>query len=163
MIVVSDTSPISHLFKIGRLHLLQELFGKVILPESVWDELQKLETDFQVDIGLLKNAGWLEMRKVGNAEKVHVLKDILDDGEAEAIVLAAELNADYLLMDETKGRAVAKALGLNTIGALGILISAKEHGLIPALRPLVQELTDKAGAWISPKLISQVLADTGEK
>ncbi len=107
MIVVSDTSPISALFRIGELHLLPQLYGEIIVPFAVMGELLELEKS-GVDIGLIKQATWLVSIKVKEQKQVdHLLLD-LDVGEAEAIILAKELNADWLLIDESKGRKHAK-------------------------------------------------------
>ncbi len=162
MIVVSDTSPVSHLFKINQLHLLEQLFGKVVLPNAVWEELLKLELDFGFDLSNLKNQPWLETHETTGKDMVNSLADRLDIGESEAIVLALELKADTLLMDEMKGRTVAKEKGISTIGVLGIVLLAKQKGFIPAAKPVLDDLLSKAGAWISNSLYQQPLVAAGE-
>ena len=86
----------------------------------------------------------------------------LDEGEAEAIALAAELNAGLLLMDERKGRIVAARLGIRFIGLLGILIEAKQRDIIPLVKPCVDSLISQAGFWIGKDLYGQVLQAAGE-
>lgn len=108
MIVVSDTSPVTNLFKINQLEILQKVFGIVILPTAVYDELchlpeQKVWIDQQT---------WMFVQNPKDTQLVHKLEDDLDEGEAEAIALALELKADYLIIDELKGREKAEEMGL---------------------------------------------------
>jgi len=83
-------------------------------------------------------------------------------GEAEAIVLAVEQKADYVLIDEQEGRRVATQANLNVIGVLGVLLRAKATGQIPLIRPEIDRLRNIASFFISTKLANQVLAAAGE-
>lgn len=159
MIVVSDASPIANLAVVGQLELLRQLYGVVVIPPAVHVEVVAgLELR-----GLSPNLiHWLEVRSVTNAKSVQSLLLELDEGEAEAIVLAEELNADLLLMDEQKGRFTAQTLGLHVIGLLGVLLEAKKRGLVSALRPIVDDLIHKAGFWISSDLYQRVLEIAAE-
>jgi predicted nucleic acid-binding protein len=86
----------------------------------------------------------------------------LDEGEAEAIILAKELNADLLILDEKLGRDYAKKLNVRITGTLGVLLKAKEMGLIDSVRELLNVLVDK-GVWLNPKLIEKVIKLAGEQ
>jgi uncharacterized protein len=97
-----------------------------------------------------------------NYHLVHSLRQELDPGEAEAIALAIEVNANWLLMDERLGRQTAQHFGLEHIGVIGILRIAKQRGYITALRPLLVALRDVAGFHISSSLWQQALHDAGE-
>jgi predicted nucleic acid-binding protein len=85
-----------------------------------------------------------------------------DLGEAESIALAVELHADLLLMDERLGRAEAARFGLRFIGTLAVLIEAKTKGHLPAIKPILDELTIHAGFRVSPALRARVLLEAGE-
>lgn len=161
MIVISDTSPISGLFLIGQLELLPQLFGTVIIPQTVAEELGQLSL-FGHDTNNLLSRDWLSILQVSNFAKLETLRHQLDPGEAEAIALAQELNADFLLIDEVKGRQIAVTEGLHIIGVLGILLQAKQVGLIQNIQLLMDELRLKARFRISPALYHAVLLEAGE-
>jgi uncharacterized protein len=121
MIVVSDTSPISNLAAIGQLELLQQLYGSVIIPTAVYQELLNSgETDPAVLA--IQTVNWIETRSVANITLLQTLQNNLDIGEAEAITLAVELNADRLIVDERRGRNEAIRLGLNESNAIDLHI-----------------------------------------
>lgn len=162
MIIVSDTSPLSSLFLIGRLDLLPEIFGEIIVPEKVWEELLILETDFGYDLSVLRSAPWMQVCSVVDDEEVRRLLRFLDAGESQAIVLAKELQADYLLIDEMEGRNIAAVEGLKTIGILGVFIQAKSMGLIQQVRPLMDDLRVLAKFYLHDKLYQAVLRQAGE-
>jgi predicted nucleic acid-binding protein len=162
MIVVSDRSPLSSLFLVQQLDLLPTIFGRVIIPKQVFSELQILETEFGHDLSELKSAPWLETRQVQDVESVKRLKKVLDDGESEAIILAKELQADYLLIDEHEGRQIASAEGLRIIGVLGILVQAKSNGLVPLVKPIMDDLQNIAKFRISENLYQHILEEVGE-
>lgn len=102
MIVVSDTSPVANLILINRLHILHLLFGKIIVPPAVDREIRALKS-LNVDISSYTDNDWIVLEKPVDSRKVSALMKTVDDGEAEAIVIAKELKADYLLIDERKG------------------------------------------------------------
>lgn len=155
MIIVSDTSPIANLLQIDRLDLLHAIFGDVVIPPAVEHEVLALE-NFNVDLASFHKAGWIMLRKPLDENAVIALRKNLDAGESEAIVLAHELHADWILLDERAGTQMAESLGLQPIGLIGILIIAKEKGLIKTVTPVVEELRTKAGFWISDKFLSRI-------
>lgn len=158
MIVVSDTSPLSGLAIAGHLSLLHQLYGQVVIPIAVAEELRRGgQDDPRIDEVLALS--WIEVQQPTNQTLVEALRGDrnLDRGEAEAISLALELKADELLMDERLGRREARCLGLSITGLLGILLLAKQQGLIPAIRPVMDTLMTEAGFRISSKLYAEVL------
>ena len=155
MIVISDTSPLTNLLKINRLSLLQSVFERIIIPEKVLAEIQDWK-ELGVDINSITQADWIEVRVCTDLERVRMLGEELDAGEAEAIVLSHELKADYLLIDERKGWKIAKRQGINAVGLVGVLLKAKSQGSIPFVIPLIEELREKAGFWISDAFFEQI-------
>ena len=161
MVVISDTSPISNLLLIDRLDILAQILNHVIVPPAVDREINALE-DLGVDISSYHSSQWVEILVPSNMEQVDALSQHLDLGEAEAIVLAQEIDAQLLVIDERAGTKVARSRGLTTIGLVGILLKAKERGLIPEVGAILQLLREKAGFWIGEKLLQQVLTKAGE-
>lgn len=161
MIVISDASPLIALASVRQLDLLRALYGKVVIPPAVYDEITAAYPAAP-GAGDVRNAEWIQVRLADNHRLIEALSLELDTGEAEAIGLAVELNADLLLIDERRGRIVATRLGRRVVGVLGILIEAKAAGILPLVRPILDALTTKAGFWISPMLLAKVLASAGE-
>lgn len=155
MIVVSDTSPIANLLQIGQLSLLEAIFNEVIIPPAVQSELLELQR-FQIDLTELNAAIWIRVQALHSREGMSELLEVLDEGESEAILLAQEINADWILMDERTCTQKAEAMGLRPIGLVGVLIKAKEKGLIPQVTPVIEEMRTKVGFWISDKFLASI-------
>jgi len=156
--VISNTTPILSLIKIGKLDILKELYGQIMIPEAVFNEMEVgKDWLFYTD---LSKIDWIRIEPIQQITSKLYLFD-LDAGEAEVIILAQEQKADLVIMDEIMGRRYAKQLGLKLTGTLGILLRAKEKGLIDDVAPLISNLI-KNGVWISPELIKVVLKKAGE-
>lgn len=156
MIIVSDTSPINNLAAINHLHLLHQLYGTVFIPEAVYRELT--DPDFPVAGSTeVQTFDWIQTRSVSDRILVEALSNELDTGEAEAIALAVEMQADQVLIDERRGRLVASRLNLRYTGILGILVEAQNKGLIAEVKPLLDALINEAGFWVSEPLYNSVL------
>lgn len=162
MIIVSDTSPLSNLAIVGYLSLLQQIYERVLIPPSVAEELARggEDDDRIVQVSL----DWIEVRQPTNLQQITKLENDnnLDRGEAEAIVLALELGADELLIDERLGRREATRLGLSITGLLGVLLVAKRRGLVVAIRPVMNDLLNQAGFRVSNQLYAEVLLAANE-
>lgn len=156
MIIVSDTSPINNLAAINQLHLLHQLYETVLIPESVYRELT--DPTFPVaGTTEVQTLDWIQTRAVSDRTVVEALSSELDIGEAEAIALALEIQADQVLIDERRGRLVAARLNLRYTGILGILVEAKSQGLIAEVKPLLDALINQAGFWVAEPLYHSVL------
>ncbi|MHC5718537.1 MAG: DUF3368 domain-containing protein [Nostoc sp.] len=156
MIIVSDTSPINNLAAINHLHLLQQLYGTVLIPEAVYRELT--DPNFPVAGAIeVQTFIWIQTRPVEDRILVEALSNELDIGEAEAIALALEMKADQVLIDERRGRMIAARLNLAYTGILGILVEAKSQRLISAVKPLLDALINQAGFWVAEPLYKRVL------
>ncbi len=104
---------------------------------------------------------FISIQSVSNTASVDYLTD-LDRGEAEVIVLAREISADWVIIDEEAGRSYARHFNLTLTGTLGILLRAKQDGLIPEIKPLLERLL-ASGVWVSKWVFDDVLALAGEK
>jgi predicted nucleic acid-binding protein len=163
MLVVSNTSPIMNLAVVDLLNLLRQQFGEVFVPAAVIEEL-RLDTDYPGTDKIRQaiSEGWLHQEVVENQQIILALKRELDDGEAEAIALALQLKADLILMDERDGRSVAKSMGLNPIGILGVLVRAKQAGTIQSVKEVLNKLRNEAGFYITDGLMQNILSEIGE-
>jgi len=159
--IVSNTSPISNLAKVGQLDLIQQLYGVILIPNAVYEELLD-ERASETVITAVQSATWLEIHSVQNQELVNELRDRVNVGEAEAIALAVEVEATRLLIDERLGRQAATDLGLKITGVLGIFLLAKRRKIIMAVKPIMYALTAQANFRISSKLYVEVLNAAGE-
>src|ERR1700728_4155442 len=150
-VIVSDTSSISNLIIIDRLDLLKEIYGSIIIPPIVRNEIIALEKKGR-NLEKFKNASWIEMAAPDLAALQLLQSYKLDAGEKEAIALARSINADLLLIDEKAGRNVAEQLGIKTTGLLGTLVMAKNLNKSLIVKQILDELMQKAGFWISTDL-----------
>lgn len=153
MIVVSNTSPINNLASVNQLGLLQQLYENIIIPEAVYQELTTVPVSGSQEVQTLS---WFKKQNITNTKLVKNLNLELDRGEAEAITLALEINAELLLIDERLGRIVASRLGIEFTGVLGVLLEAKSKGLIAQVKPLLDQLRI-SGFWMREQLYNQVL------
>lgn len=163
MIVVSNTTPLIGLASIQRFDLLQNLFGEIFIPRAVNNEILAAKTDKSNRKGVdeITAAKWIKVIPVKDNLAVEVLLDELDLGESETIVLARELAAEWVVMDEKKGGRKLSQLGISKIGTVGILLKAKELKLISHIRPEMEQL-QQHGFSLSQAVIDMVLQKAGE-
>jgi hypothetical protein len=158
--VVVNTTPIIALSLIGKLDLLRELYGEVSIPPAVRSEL--LAGGPQgTGSRALSDATWLRVISLLDPRRADLLLVDLGRGEAEVIALAQEVDAELVLLDERLARRHARRLGLKLTGTLGVLLKAKERGLVSAVAPLISDL-QRGGIWLSDALIEQTLRLAGE-
>mgnify|MGYP006282779847 CR=1 FL=1 len=162
MSIVSNTTPLIGLASIRRFDLLRKLFSEVHIPHAVYDEAVVAGREEGGAKREVSSASWIETSRVQDRLAVEVLLDELDRGEAETIVLARELNADWVLMDEKRGRRKLSQLGMRKLGTLGVLLKAKEVGILQRIRPDVERLRSQ-GFSISQPVVDAVLKQAGEE
>ena len=154
MIVVSNSGPLIALSKLGLLSLLQKIFGKIILPEEVWKEVVE-KGKGKAGSDIIAKAEWIEVRKIEELS-IEVLCKEIERGEAEAIVLAKRINADLLLIDEKIPREIAKSIGLNVVGVLGLIYEAISRGIVKRDFVKITEDMRRHGIWISDEVSEEV-------
>jgi predicted nucleic acid-binding protein len=158
MVIVSDASPIIALALCDKLDLLDTLFDQVCIPQAVFNELtvpNKLKVNEITE--------WIKPRViiVKNTATVAALSLNLDLGESEALALYWETAADYLLIDEKKGRTIAARSGIQTVGTIGVLLLAKQKRVLAQVKPSLDVLVNN-GFRISDMLYRQILGRAGE-
>lgn len=157
--VVSNTTPIISLLKINKLEILKELYSEVYIPQEVFNEIEAgKDKEFYADLSKFE---WIRIEKIENEKSLSYFLD-LDKGEAEAIILATEKEADLIILDETLGRYHAKHARLKVTGTIGVLLKAKQLGHIAELKPLLIELRTK-DVWLSESFIDDILKLANEK
>jgi uncharacterized protein len=152
LVVVSNASPLIALARIHRLDLLPAIFQLVLIPPAVareiWPSIPVLPT-------------WLRIQAPNVLPPASLLRRRLGDGEWETLALAIELKADWIILDDLPARRSAEATGLNVIGTLGTLVTAKRKGLLKSIRPELDALL-RTAFFLSPELYDQLLRMAGE-
>jgi predicted nucleic acid-binding protein len=159
--VVSNAGPLIALASINKLELLRLLFGTIVIPGAVYREVVTMG-EGRPGEAEVREADWIQKSKIRNRTMVKLLRDRLDAGESETIVLATEVKADYVLLDERLARRKANLIGLTAIGSLGILLMAKKAGFIPKVSALLLEL-EQAAFRISADVRSEILQKAEEE
>lgn len=158
-LIVSNTTPIINFAEIGRLDLLEGLFGKVVAPPAVIAELLAKKDLFPAAAAA---AVRLEVIEPADRLLVRRFASSAHPGEAECLALGMEHEGALLLLDDLQARTLAAGNGLRFTGTLGCLAEAKARGLVGSLAPLIEELRVCARFWISRDLEVRVLNDVGE-
>lgn len=162
MIVVADAGPIIHLSLIGRIDLLPALYGRILVPELVYQEVVGQGTDLPGSAEL-DRAAWADRVDADtDSDLFGVLRAHLDPGESAAICVAVERGADLILSDDRPARLAATRLGIEVKGTLGILVEAKRRGRVEKIAPALAALK-RGGTWLSDGLVERILADVGER
>jgi predicted nucleic acid-binding protein len=159
MIVVADTSPINYLVLLGHIEILPKIYGEVLIPQAVLDELQ--DSDAPADVRAWASAPppWLRISTI--AYQPDPLLDLLDRGERDAILLAESIKADRLVIDDLDGRREAANRKLPVIGTLGILAEAARRNLLDLSAALAALQATNFHA--SPSLIKLLLANDADR
>ena len=140
--IVADSTCLIALERIGQIEILPALFESVLIPPAVAQE-------FGISLP------WLKVERLSDHVLVAVLKMMIDDGEAEAIALSQEQKC-RIILDDRQARRVGQDMGLRVIGTVGILILAKQRGILSTIKPVLQNLDD-TGFYISAALKAEAL------
>lgn len=152
LVAVCDASPLIALEAIGCLELLPDMFTTLVAPPAVLRELRSI----------VKLPGWLEERALSEPIPSDVCVPTLGPGEQEALALTVEIGAAWLIADERPARQLARSLGLQVIGTLGILVAARKQGQIDSLGDRLSEL-QATGFFLTQDLYDWALTEVGEK
>jgi len=148
-IIISDTSCLVLLDKIGHLELLKSCYSTVYITREIQAEYgNKLPT-------------WVIVEQPKDASLQKTLEQVLDIGEASALALAMEKQNSTIILDDLRARKVAKSLNLKITGTLGMLVKAKQDGVIDKVKPLIEELR-KTDFRASDNVIKKILDVCGE-
>jgi len=159
--VICNSTPLISLSSIGKLHLLNDLFGEIIIPDKVFNEVVIAGSD-KYGSSDIKECIWIKVTKTSDNILKSYLMQTLDEGEAEVIVLADELKADLIIIDERLARNYVEKANMKLIGTLGILAKSKLEGYIPCARNLIREMLSK-GIWFNKALVDRILIELFEK
>lgn len=144
--IVVNSTPLIALAKVNMLELLKEMYGQVIIPEAVYREvMEKNDVAAQRVEAALE---WMDVRKVDPILERRMYRAKLHDGEVEVMLLAQSIGADAVIIDDGAARKTAEYLELPLTGTLGIMIKAKQRGLLDAVMPVVQQM-EQNGIYFS--------------
>ncbi|MBA7655962.1 hypothetical protein ES703_63874 [subsurface metagenome] len=154
MKVVSDTSPIIAFSNLGKLYILKALFNRITIPRGVYDELCEGEP-FQLE-------EWIYIEEISDRSRYNMLRSELDHGESEALVLYLEKRMELLLLDDGEARKVAESFGMKITGTGGLLLLARQQGLINSVRSEIDKLEKEGEFRLSNSVRNILLQAAGE-
>ena len=157
--IIVNSTPMIILSKIGMLSIMHRLFGEIIIPQAVYDEIT-CKSD--VISKIIRDNRWIKVSKISSNADRSMYKSKLHDGEVEVMILAQEMDADILaVIDDNAAKKTAKYLGINVIGTLGVLVMAKKRGYLGSIQKVIQ-LMKHCGFYGSTHVEEQVLKVGGE-
>jgi len=155
VIVVSNSGPLIALSKIKHLDILKDFFEEIIIPEAVWIEVVE-KGKGRPGAKDIKESPWIIVNRVENKIGIEALRHEIGAGESEAIILAMELNADLVLIDDKIARGIAGSMGLNVAGTLSIIYEAINNKLMNEKFEEIIKIMRKNNIWISDELIDVI-------
>lgn len=163
MIVVSNASPLINVCKLRLFHHLPALYEILTIPEAVFNEVVEKGAGRPGAIEVVNGikSGFILKKQVNNTLAVLALSEFFGSGESEAIILAAEISADAVILDDNKARVVAASMNIHVTGTIGILLDLKRADIIPKIKPYLNKAI-RFGFRISPVLYSKILQKAKE-
>jgi len=158
-VTICNTSPLLYLHLVGQLDLLPQLYGQVLIPPAVQAELEA-GAQRGVSVPMVETLSWLRVTRLASQALLPLATD-LGRGEAEVIGLGLERPNCRLILDDALARRIARFNGLRFTGTVGVIVKAKQRGLLDAVKPVVLALRN-AGLWLSDSLVTDVLREAGE-
>lgn len=154
--VIVNTTPLIALANVGQLDLFRKLYGEIQIPWAVLDEIKS-----QPAKSMVAGSEWIRISHIAQEEDKGLFRAKLHSGEVEVMILANELNADLVIMDDNLAKKTAKFMGLTVTGTLGVLLRAKREGYIKEVKPILQAII-LDGFYIDEKTKGYVLKEAGE-
>ena len=148
-IIISDTSCLILLYKIDELELLDKLSKNVFITQIIKREFGQKLPD------------WIKVKEPSDTHYQKILEMDLDEGEASAIALSFEIDNSILILDDLKGRKIADKLNLRYSGTFGLILRAKQEGIITSVKPILDKMR-KTNFRFSEKLFDSILEQSGE-
>jgi predicted nucleic acid-binding protein len=148
-VIISDTSCLIVLSKIGQLDLLHKVYGTITTTTTIAQEFGEKLPD------------WVQVTAAKDHFKQTLLELQIDRGESSAIALALETPESTIILDDQKARKIAKLLGLTFTGTIGVIVKAKLNGVIPSIKPILESIK-QTDFRISEELEAQALKQAGE-
>lgn len=158
--VIVNSTPLIALCHVDTLDVLKKLYGEIIIPTAVYEEISVKEDSIckrRVDASL----DWIHVESISNEMAKDMFKTQLHDGEVEVMILAKEKEADIVIIDDMNAKKHAKYLGLPVTGTLGVLIKAKKAGYIEQLKPILNGMVQN-NIYLGERLIERCLKEVGE-
>ena len=156
---IVNTSPIFYLHRLGLLEILNKLYGDITIPEAVRNELEKGYAQGE-DVPQLEDYPWIQIMNVGMPEYLNLIVD-LGLGESEVLAIATNHPSALVILDDKLARRIAEMQEFRLTGTAGVLLRAKEKGLIPALKPVIEKLMS-LNFRLKPDLLKTILELAGE-
>lgn len=154
--VIANTTPLISLAEIDCFDILQKLYGEIVIPNAVFEEIKSEPAKT-----LVKNCDFIRICAVKDYSLKRIFSSRLHAGEIDVLLLANEQKADLLIIDDNAAKKTAKFIGFKVTGTLGILLNGKKNGYIRNIKPLLDKL-EKNGFYVSKNVEQYVLAEANE-
>lgn len=158
--VIVNSTPLIILCNIGKLEILRNLYGEIIIPQAVYEEVTvKADSACQQ----IKSANWIHVEQIKDQSDKKMYRAKLHAGEVEVMILAQEdKKTDLVVIDDNAAKKTARYLGLTVTGTVGILLKAKKSGIVGEIHPILNSMK-KEGFYISGNIERMILEQAGER